>query len=245
MIRKSLKKPLILVLIVFLSLQAQTLNVNAQTIDDTQISNNVWKLTQWNSKADVLWYSKGLYIHATPNTNVTYDVTKAYNNATDPNSGTFSIGNVTNVQTDNYDLANTFALSVYPWAPGFVVNPNNWTYYQQQAKDAANAMPGTMKISQGIGNATNLYRVTYIFQFNQTSGGNQNSTLVYDRFTGVLIYAYSEFNFSTLYKIELQLTSSTLITASNNNVAPGFTFLIPIVLFVPLALLKRKKFIKK
>lgn len=245
MIKKSFKKPLVLLLIAFLSLQVQTLNANAQAIDDTQISTNVWNLSQWNSNVDVQWYSKGIFIHASPNTNVTYDVTKAYNNATDPNSGSFSIGNATNVQTDNYDLANTFALSVYPWSPGFVVNPNNWTYYQQAAKDAASAMPGTMKISQGVGNASNLYRVAYVFQFNQTSGGNQNTTLVYDRFTGVLIYAYSEFFFTNLYKIELQLTSSTLITASNNNIAPGFTFIIPIIVFVPLALLKRKKFIKK
>ena len=240
-----MKKPLLLLLITLLSLQVQTLHVNAQTIDDTQVSDNVWNLAQWNSQVDVQWWSKGLYIHATPNTNVIYNVTKAYNNATDPNSGTFSIGNATNVQTDNLDLANQFALSIYPFAPGFVVNPNNWTYYEQQARDAAKSLSGDLKISQGIGNASNLYRVSYVFQFNQTSNGNQNTTLVYDRFTGVLIYAYSEFFFSSLYRIELQLDSSTLITVSNNNIAPGFTFVIPIVVFVPLVLLKRKKLSKK
>lgn len=247
MANKISKKLAIIVLISVIGLQVQVHPVIGQIPDNTQVSYNVWNLLQWNNQSDVQWYSKGLFIHAQSGSQITYNITSSTDNATNPNSGLFSIGNVSNLETDNYDLANQFTLSIYPWLPGFVANPNHWSDYETQAKDAASTLNGTIDVSQGIANASNdIFRTSYRFVFNQTPpDGNQNTTLIYDHDTGVLIYAYTEFYFGSLYIMEVELSSSTLVTGSNYQQTPGFTLAIPIVLLITLGVLKKKKILFK
>lgn len=247
-------KPLTLLLFVLLTVQTLMVPVHSQSATNSQDSYNVWTLEDWNIANTTQWWSQGKYVNATKNSDVTYNITSSQNNMTDPNSGYFSIGNVTNIKTDNADLASTFTLSIYPWYPGFVTNPTNWTENEDLATQAAAGtyLQGSLYISNN--QTYNLYgylRSAVEFSYVQNATlGNQNTTLMYDKATGVLLYAKSEIFFSSLYKIELALKSSTLIKASDVSntttsssttaTSPGFTILLPLLVLPVLAYSKKR-----
>ena len=234
-------KQIIPLLILVLSIQIFTSVTIAQDNTNKQVSQNVWNLTQWNQTNNPEWWPRGIYIHAQAGTQVSYTITSSQDNITNPNNGRFSIGNITGISTNNYDLAGEFALSIYPWSPGFVADPYNWTAQTALAHSGANTLSGTLNVTEGITNSTSFLRTSYTFVFNQSSSDvAQNTKLVYDKNTGVLLYGYSEFSAS--YVIEVSLANSTLITGSDNvNSSPGFTLMIPLTIFVTIGIIKKIK----
>ena len=239
---KITKKGFFIFLILLLSMQMFSSTTVSQSSDNKLVSNNVWRLLQWNSDYSPQWWPHNLYVSAKPGDLVIYNVTQSNSNMTNPTSGKFSFGNVTDFQTDNSELSLQFAISVYPWYPGFVTSPSNWTYQKEEAKNAADLLQGQINITEGLANASNMFRTSYQFDFKQDlSVGNQNTTLIYDKDTGVLLYAYSEFQGSVLYKIELELVSSSLILSSNYNIAPGFTVLFPFSVFIMVYIIKKHR----
>lgn len=242
----KLVKRIIPLLIIALSFNLYSSGVIATNNTDKQVSKNVWNLLQWNENNVPEWWPRSIYIHAQAGTKVMYNITHSLDNMTYPNNGTFTIGNATNIITNNFDLANTFALSIYPWAPGFVADPYNWTGQINLAKEGASPSHtnGTLSITQGTTQFSNYNRTTYKFVFNQSlTVGNQNTTLIYDKSTGVLIYGFSEVSYNILYKIEVALSSSTLITGSNDTSksSPGFTLFIPLTMLVTIVIIKKKR----
>lgn len=239
-------------ILVILSLQFSLSPAMSSTDNNQQVSTNVWKLLDWNQANPTDWYSQGIYINATIGSLVKYNITSSsQNNMTDPNSGFFSIGNVSNIKTDDYDLANTFTLSIYPWSPGFAMNPYNWSLSESQASNAAKGkyLQGNLTITNNFNYSVAGFTrtaVKFVYAQNLTLG-NQNTTLIYDFATGVLLYAKSAIFFSSLYKIELQLQSSTLITASNitttttTTTTPGFLIISPIFVLLAIIIFKKKK----
>ncbi len=248
MLSKKGLKLLTLLFFIILSIQVLIIPVTSKNTNNDQVSYNVWTLKDWNEVNTTQWWSQGIYVNAKIGSNVIYNITNSQDNMTDPNSGYFSIGNVSKQMTDNADLASTFTLSIYPWSPGFVTNPTNWTENENIAKSAAATgyLQGSLSISNDISyNASGFLRVANEFTYMQNSSlGNQNTTLIYDKATGVLLYAKSEIFFSTLYKIELELQSSTLITSNNvpstSKNTPGFTGIIPLVV-LPIIYFTKKR----
>lgn len=250
-----------LLILVFLTLQLPIMPGTPSTANNNQVSANVWKLLNWNQANPTDWYDQGIYVNATIGSLVKYNITSSQNNMTDPNSGNFLIGNSSIVKTDNYDLANTFALSIYPWSPGFVMNPSNWSLSESQASNAAKGkyLQGNLTITNNLNYTVSGFTrdaVQFVYSQNLTLG-NQNTTLVYDFATGVLLYAKSSIFFSSLYKIELKLQSSTLITTSNvvttssssnqgtnsskSTTTPGFLIISPIFVLIGIAIFKKRK----
>ena len=249
MTRKITYKRITTFLLVLLTIQALITPVTSKNTDK-QASVNIWKLIDWNEANTTQWYSKGIFVQAQKGTQVTYNITSSQNNETYPNSGYFTIGNASNIQTDNNDLANTFTLSIYPWSPGFVTNPTNWTQNEASAKAAAAGtyLQGHLSITNGLTyNFSSYQRIANEFVYSQNlTLGNQNTTLIYDKDTGVLLYAKSEIYFSALFKIELELQSSTLISANNTTnktktSTPSFTFVMSVLVVSSLFLKKKMK----
>ncbi len=254
-------KCLTLLILFLLSLQLSITPGTSVTNSNEQVSVNVWKLEDWNQASLLDWYSQGIYVNATKGTLVVYNITSSQNNMTNPNSGFFSIGNVSKRTTDNNDLANTFALSIYPWSPGFVMDPYNWSLSVIQAENAAKGeyLQGNLSISNiSHYNDSGYLRNAIEFTYSQNmSLGNQNTTLVYDFATGVLLYAKSSLFIGSLYKIELQLQSSTLITTNNvesnsssasinsnsktTTTNPGFLSISLILVLIGISIFKKKR----
>lgn len=246
LLKKGLKR-LSLLLLIVLSLQLSVIPGTPKTSNNEQVSYNTWKLLNWNENITPEWYSQGKFINAQIGSLVTYNITSSQNNMTDPNAGIFSIGNATNISTDNYDLANTFIMSIYPWSPGFVTDPINWTLNEAAARNAT-----TSGFLQGNLTITNLHsyniagytRSAVQFSYSENlTNGNQNTTLIYDYSTGVLLFANTSIYFSSLFIMGLQLQSSTLITSSNVSTTstPGFTIITVFAMILCIPILKKIK----
>ena len=251
MAKKIIYKRITTVLLLLFTIQALVITpVTPKSTNNEQVSVNVWKLIDWNEANTTQWYSKGIFVQAQKGSQVAYNITSSQKNETYPNSGYFSIGNASNIQTDNNDLANTFTLSIYPWSPGFVTNPTNWTQNEASAGAAAAGtyLQGHLSITNGLTyNFSKYQRIANEFVYSQNlTLGNQNTTLIYDRDTGVLLYAKSEIFFSALFKIVLELQSSTLIISSNTSTnqtttTPSFTFVMPLLVVSSLFFVKKRK----
>jgi hypothetical protein len=223
-----------------------TIQSNTSTNQENkQVSINKWKLLSWNEVNATFWWSKGVYIQAEKGSTVTYNITSSEDNSTFPNSGALSIGNVTDIQTDNNDIASNLGLSIWPWMAGLVMNPNDWTYQKDEAKSASGSefLQGTLEINEGLNySILDFSRKAVEFTYLQNlTLGNQNTTLIFDLDSGVLLYGKSEFLGDVLYIIELELTSSTLIVSSNYN-ASGFTILFPITILVIIYSIRNRRF---
>jgi hypothetical protein len=185
----------------------------------TAVSETNWLLKEWNEDATFEWYSTGAKFNASINSLVQYKILlEDPSNYTYPNSGLLDLGNLTNYETDNSDIANSLTFSIWPWTPGLVTH-TNWTDHKLDAVFAANGqyLQGTLLInSQTTYNTTSFSRTAIKFDYTQNKSlGNQNTSLIYDYETGVLLYGYSEINFFTPYIIELEFLNSSLITSSN------------------------------
>lgn len=192
--------------------------MSASDTNDTYLSTHQWNLVQWNDENLVEWYSHGLFINATTNSAVTFNLTEYQpSNLTFPSEGLLSIGNTT-VTSDNEDIASSLTLSVWPWHPGLVTHIN-WTHHTLQATAAAESvyLQGTLTVEENLSYEFGSFnRKAVKFVYNQNSSlGNQNTSLVYDMATGVLLQSLSEIQFDEYYVIGLELSTSSLISSSN------------------------------
>ena len=212
---------------------------------DIATSYNTWKLLDWNEANTLEWFGKQIKIDAKIGSSIIYNVTSENkNNFTHPNSGLFSFGNTSNYETDNNDIALLLALSIYPWAPGLITEASNWTQIISEATLVAETSPylkGSLSVDKSYQHdykGSNRYAVK--FDFVQDSPGNQNTSLIYDSETGILLYGSSEFYFSNLYKIKLELESSTLIIIPTTNTS-GFELSILLMGIITLNLIRIQK----
>ena len=204
---------------------------NTQTV----ISKNFWQLSDWNAAYPVEWYNSSYAFVA----NVTADINSTVEYAvtsqnTTLNTGNLTLGNLTDLQTNSLAIASNLVLSIYPWYPGLVTE-TNWTQQTIDARNAANGMytQGSLNITNVTYRAgtDNFYRKAIEFQYTENKSlGNQNTTLIYDSASGVLLYGSSAVEFSTLIIITLNLDNSTSITLSNTT--PITT--TPFYIFIPL-----------
>ena len=184
---------------------------------ESTLSYNSWKITTWNEESLVYFYPIG-NIQALNGSIIWYNVTDYDNlNYTYPSLGMFSFGNLSDY-SNNYDIGSNLALSIWPWIPGLLTH-NNWTWHKLEIQKATleGFSQGETNIKENKGyNFSNLTRNSIKFVYHQNiSLGNQNTTLIYDMDSGVLLYGFSEIFIKNYYVLEITLKSSTLINSSN------------------------------
>jgi len=206
-----------------------------------------WEVNQWNEANHVTWEWPSINFTVEIGSFINYTIS-TYDSAnfTHPNSGIIEIGNHT-TQTTNNKTGEVLALSIWGWFPGLITSSGDWTLQKQVAQDAAQGQwtKGNLEIHELTYNYTGLLRQAINFSYQQNSTlGNQNTTVIYDMDTGVLLEGFTEIQFTEYYVLQLKLEYSDLITESNANLTTQSIFvnLIAIV-FLSLfwGLLRKKK----
>ncbi|MFX0185292.1 MAG: hypothetical protein ACFE95_19595 [Candidatus Hodarchaeota archaeon] len=203
--------------IFLISILISIIPIQGKPIDSNLVSR--WEIQEWNNDAAVFWWdppvttsyfiaSTGSYINYTLDS---YDPT----NFTHPSTGKIEIGNLT-VHTTNNKSGEVLALSIYGWFPGLITSASDWNYQIQVAEEVAQGewTLGNLSTNEFKYNYSGFHRRAINFSYCQDpSVGNQNTTLIYDKETGVLLEGSTEFLDS--YILRLKLVYSDLISGSN------------------------------
>lgn len=192
-----------------------------------------WKIHEWNDDIAVAWDWPTTYFEATSGSHINYTIDHYdSSNFTHPSAGTIEIGNLT-TQTSNNKTGEVLVLSIYGWFPGLVTSSRDWTLQQQVAETAAQGQwtMGSLVTSDVNYHYAGTLRQAINFTYRQDpNSGNQNTTLIYDKETGVLLEGFTEVQFASYYVLSLKLVYSDLIpneTTTNNETAWIF---IPILI---------------
>lgn len=177
-----------------------------------------WEIQEWNDDFVAAWEWPSTYFMTTAGSYVNYTMSQ-YDpaNFTHPSAGVIEIGNLT-TQTTNNKTAEVLALSIWGWFPGLVTSSSDWNYQKEVAQEAAQGQwtAGSLVSNELMYNYNNSSLNAINFTYSQAPGGaNQNTTLIYDKSSGVLLEGYTELYFETLYILKLKLVYSDLISGSN------------------------------
>ncbi len=157
-----------------------------------------WTITNVTERAVGWGWGGDLFWQAQPGQLVVFEI---YEFRDDELHGLFTIGNLT-LPTNDSRIAGELMFSIWPWFTG-LVSHLDWAAVDQAATDSATGwMEGNIEIH------TSATEKTYTYH--QGSFGNQNTTLVYDKNTGVLQAAYTEFFLAEDYHLGLQLAQTSL-----------------------------------
>ncbi|MFX0115246.1 MAG: hypothetical protein ACFFB3_11925, partial [Candidatus Hodarchaeota archaeon] len=181
-----------------------------------------WKLADWNEAWVGSWWNSTSFrgtVSAQNGTLANLTITEAnVQNYTSSYWGIIEFGNFSET-VDNAETASFLSLSIYPWYPGLVTH-TNWAWHEFEAQNAVQEgfMNGTLSISETKHQILGTERNAIIFTYKQDKTiGNQNTTLVYDKETGVLLETHTEILFGTLFKMKLILVHSDCRTAAPLN----------------------------
>ncbi|MHA2271291.1 MAG: hypothetical protein ACXACI_05470 [Candidatus Hodarchaeales archaeon] len=192
-----------------------------------------WEITDYNEAFVGQWWNathfrgvfsvqKGSRLNFTIITPQVWNYTSAY-------WGALEFGNLSLSVVDNTETGSALTLSIYPWLPGLVTH-TNWTWHQQMAttSSASEYLKGTLTTSETIFQLSKepnsaVERLAIQFDYVQDSPGNQNTTLVYDLETGILLEAQTEFLFGVLYRMGLELREGPAELYNSNRSATNET----------------------
>ncbi|MBD3226845.1 MAG: hypothetical protein GF329_01550 [Candidatus Lokiarchaeota archaeon] len=166
-------------------------------------------------------------------------------NTTGDIKGVLTIGNLTTEEKKS-NIANQLTLSIWPWFPG-LISSTNWETVKQSAESAANYAQGNyMNGSLEITNDSYFIKFKYIQ--NETCG-NQNTTLIYEMFSGILIECYTEVNFTNHYYLGLEFDGISIYDVPDVPKRPIgielLLFIIPAIAIIAIIYLHKKKISKK
>jgi len=143
--------------------------------------------------------------------------------------------NVTFVNKSTTEIGSMLVLGYNDYIPGFITSVN-WTHEKLLATNSVDPMgwvPGTLTFDE-----SNPAQIKMVFKQDPDSG-NQNTTLIYNKETGVLIYAKTEIFILNLYSLEIQLKESNI---------PGYPFeiivSISVISLITVILLKKRNSFK-
>ena len=157
-----------------------------------------WQIT--NATAEVVEFGFGseTFWQAQADQSLTFEIQKIVDNEL---HGMFTIGNLT-IPANDSRIAAELALSIWPWFPGLVTHLD-WNAVDQEANDAANGfyMNGSLNIRSTA--------TTRSYIYHQGPWGNQNTTVVYDVNSGILLAGYTEFFFLNDYHLGIEFVSLT------------------------------------
>ena len=207
-----------------------------------------WKITKWNEEYSVIWEWGLITFVATNNSILTYNATNyAPSNFTHPSSGVLSIGNLT-IATSNNKTAEVLLLSIWGWFPGLVTSSSDWNLQKQVAQAAADGLytAGTLVITDISFLYQNTSRSAIQFHYTQDpSLGNQNTTVVYDKQSGVLLKGFTEIFFDHEYVLGLELINSDLIKLGSTPLFISWAIDLTLISVIILPIIIRKKSLKK
>lgn len=161
-----------------------------------------WKITNVTSESVEFGFGSKTYWQASVGDEIVFEIHALRSNDV---HGLFTIGNLT-LPVNDSRIAAEVVFSIWPWFPGFI-SSLDWSSVDQ---NATNAATGFMEGSLVIWTTTNTK--TYIYH--QGQWGNQNTTLVYDLKTGVLLEGYTEFFFINDYHLGVELVQISSIPTS-------------------------------
>ncbi len=152
-----------------------------------------WRITNVTEEVVEFGFGSGNYWQARTGQELTF---KIHEIANDDPHGLLNIGNLTLLANDSR-IAAELVFSIWPWFPG-LVSHLDWNAVDQEANDAALSffMNGSLEI------ITTSTTKTYVYH--QGPWGNQNTTLVYDLTTGILLAGYTEFFFLNDYHLGIE-----------------------------------------
>ena len=173
-----------------------------------------WQILDWNDDIVVAW-DWGVNSFETINGSyINYTLSHhESSNFTHPSAGSIIVGNLT-TQTTNNKTAEVLVLSIWGWFPGLITSSNNWTLQEQVALSASQGTwtLGNLSVNEVSYDYQGDNREAIIFVYKQDSSiGNQNTTLIYDKETGVLLEGWTEICFAELYVLHLKLTETSII----------------------------------
>ena len=222
------------------------------TLGSGEISENFyvseWKITKWNDEYSVIWEWGLITFMATNNSLITYNATNyAPSNFTHPSSGILSVGNLT-IMTSNNKTAEVLLLSIWGWFPGLVTSSSDWDLQKEVAQSAADGLytAGTLIVTDISYSYQNSSRFAIQFQYTQDpSLGNQNTTLIYDKQTGVLLKGFTEIFFDYEYVLGLELINSDLIKLGSPPLFTSWAIDFTLISIVILPIIIKKKSLKE
>lgn len=139
--------------------------------------------------------------------------------------------NVTFVNKSTTEIGSMLVLGYNDYNPGFITSIN-WTHEKLLATNSVDPtgwVPGTVTFDE-----SNPAQIKMVFK-QAPASGNQNTTLIYNKDTGVLIYAKTEIFFFNLYSLEIQLKEGNI---------PGYPIeifgLLSIIAVIAIVLVKKK-----
>jgi len=155
-----------------------------------------WRITNVTNEVVEYGFGSGTFWQAQAGQPLAFEVQEI---AEDELHGLFTIGNLTLPANDSR-IAAELALSIWPWFPG-LVSHLDWNDVDQDANDAANSfyMNGSLEIR--------VTATTRSYIYHQGPWGNQNTTLVYDVDSGILLAGFTEFFFLNDYHLGIEFAS--------------------------------------
>ncbi|MFW9915834.1 MAG: hypothetical protein ACFFGZ_09525, partial [Candidatus Thorarchaeota archaeon] len=182
-----------------------------------------WEITDYNEAFVGQWWNvpftemRGVF-SAKLGSLVNLTITNAQvQNYSSSYRGLLEFGNLS-LNVDNAETGLGLTLSVYPWLPGLVTH-TNWTWHRNMAEEAALGafQKGNLSINEISYKIFGVQRMATSFEYAQDkSTGNQNTTLVYDVETGVLLYAKTEISFGIPFNMSLELRQAPDELHENN-----------------------------
>ncbi|GEM_PF-6136376 len=161
-----------------------------------------WQITNVTSEVVEWGFGSGAFWQANENQHIVFDIHQL---ADAEVHGIFTIGNLT-IPTNDSRIAAEIAFSIWPWFPG-LISHLTWTTVDQRSTDAASGLlVGELEI------LTTTTTKSYIYH--QAAPGNQNTTLIYDKQTGILLEGYTEFFFLNDYHLGVEYVGVTQVPTS-------------------------------
>ncbi len=183
-----------------------------------------WTITNVTNQVVEWGWGTGSYWKANKSGPVTFEIAAIQDNEV---HGQFTIGNLT-LLTNDSRIAIELVFSIWfnssIWFPG-LVSHLDWAAVDQEATASVSGwMAGELEIRTSIATKTYIYH--------QGDNGNQNTTLIYDIRTGVLLEAYTEFFFFNDYHLGLLLIRSTRYFTFPALFLVGITTLVVVVVLL-------------
>jgi len=239
-IRKTL--PIVIQLIILLSIsfgiiQANNSLVNGVIPTDFYIGENMSWQVQNITTGNIQWFNwtsftfqENWHADIGDKVNLTISDSKIINDKTYL-EGLFKIGNLS-LGTNNYDIGFNLVFSCNPWVGGLIALEPNWDDLSDQSP--FNGTSASIKINDEyliFGKTVAAVRIQYNDAF-------QISNLIYEKETGILLFAQTNVGFFRLTLI-LEYSSIPLPNATHN-FGPGLITTL-IVGCISLIILKKKR----
>jgi hypothetical protein len=214
-----------------LPVKAQSIMAYSSSVTPTPflIPKLQWTVTNVTEQAVEWGWGSGDYWETKEGDQVVFEIQKIQD---DELQGLFTIGNLT-LFTNDSRLAAELTFSIWPWFPGLVSNLD-WSTVDHNATNSATGwMEGNLEIRKTDGTKTYIY--------NQGPYGNQNTTLVYDLHSGLLLEGYTEFFFINDYHLGLELVRAAKYPTSLTIVIGGTAVLIAVTVMIIISFIRRQK----